>query len=148
MSTRFWNTVAILCAVAPFAVLAALLFFLRPAYPKDDGQWENSDPVISKWYRTLKMPDKPDFSCCGEADAYWADIVLNRDGKTVAVITDDRDDAPLRRPHVPNGTEIEVPDYKLKWDQGNPTGHGVIFLSHPGEMGNRDVYCFVYGGGV
>ena len=44
-------------------------------------------------------------------------------------ITDDRPDEPLGRPHVRNGTEIEIPDQKLKWDQSNPTGHGIVFLS-------------------
>lgn len=35
---------------------------------------------------------------------------------------DDRDDAPLRRPHLDIGTEIEIPPNKLKWDKSNPTG--------------------------
>ena len=60
-----------------------------------------------------------------------------------ATITDDREDWPLRRHHVPVGTVIQVPDHKLKWDQGNPTGHYVIFLS----TGNF-VYCFVTGSGT
>jgi hypothetical protein len=45
-----------------------------------------------------------------------------RDGKTWAIITDDRDDAPRSRPHVDIGTEIEIPNNKLKWDKSNPTG--------------------------
>ena len=47
-------------------------------------------------------------------------------------ITDDRPDEPLGRPHLDVGTEIEIPNKKLKWDKGNPTGHGIVFLSRAG----------------
>ena len=59
------------------------------------------------------QPDVPNASCCGEADAYWADEVHVKDGKTYAVITDDRPDEPRGRPHVDIGTEIEIPNNKL-----------------------------------
>jgi hypothetical protein len=42
---------------------------------------------------------RADGVCCGEADAYWADTFEEQDGKYVAIITDDRLDAPLHRPH-------------------------------------------------
>jgi len=100
-------------------------------------------PDQDAWYRSLKQPDVPAASCCGEAAAYWADEVHVKDGKTYVTITDDRDDEPLHRPHVDLGTVIEVPDNKLKWDAGNPTGHAVIFLSR-----NGFVYCFVQGSGI
>lgn len=104
---------------------------------------DSSHPELNDWYAGLMQPDVPTASCCGEADAYWADEIHVRDGKTFATITDDRADAPLHRPHVENGTEIEIPDNKLKWDRGNPTGHGVLFLSRSGY-----VYCFVNGAGI
>lgn len=110
---------------------------------RDLGQWEASDPALREWYQELMQPDVPSASCCGEADAYFADEVHVRDGKTYATITDDRPDAPRGRPHVPVGTEIEVPAHKLKWDRGNPTGHNVIFLSR-----ERHVFCFVQGTGI
>lgn len=113
------------------------------AQARDNGQWENSDPATREWFRTLMMPDNPGASCCGEADAYWADEIHVKDGKTYATITDDRDDAPLMRPHVPVGTVIEIPDTKLKWDRSNPTGHTVVFLSRAGY-----VFCFVQGSGI
>ncbi len=78
-----------------------------------------------------------------EADAYWADEVHVRDGKTYAKITDDRPDEPRGRPHVEIGTEIEIPNHKLKWDRANPTGHGIVFLSRNGY-----VFCYVQPGGV
>jgi hypothetical protein len=93
-------------------------------------------------YQSLMQPDIPNASYCGEADAYWADEIHVRDGKTYAT-TDDRPDEPRHRPHVDVGTEIEIPNNKLKWDKSNPTGHGVVFLSRAGY-----VYCYVQPGGV
>lgn len=110
---------------------------------RDLGQWETSDPAIREWYQSLMQPDAPMVSCCGEADAYWADEIHVRDGRTFATITDDRPDEPRGWPHVDVGTEIEIPNNKLKWDKSNPTGHGVVFMSR-----NRYVFCFVQPGGV
>lgn len=137
--TPAWARVMLMLGVGVLVFLLAL----RAAGARDVGQWENDDPVIREWYRGLMMPDVPTASCCGEADAYWADEIHVRNGKTYATITDGRDDAPLGRPHVPNGTVVEVPDHKLKWDRGNPTGHGVLFLSR-----ERFVYCYVQPGGA
>ena len=61
----------------------------------------------------------------------------------VAIVTDTRDDAPLHRPHVENGTRVTVPTRKIKWDKGNPTGHGIIFIGAVGY-----VYCYLPPGGV
>ena len=44
-------------------------------------------------------------SCCGEADAYWADAIEIDGDKIYAVITDDRDDGPLKRQHVDSGSK-------------------------------------------
>jgi len=110
---------------------------------RDLGQWENGDPSLKQWYQALMQPDVPNASCCGEADAYWADEIHVRDGKTYAIVTDDRPDEPRGRPHVEIGTEIEIPDHKLKWDKSNPTGHGIVFLSR-----TRYVFCYVQPGGV
>lgn len=120
-----------------------VLLMSSTAYARDNGQWENTDPVIREWYRTLKMPDAPQVSCCGEADAYWADKIEVVDDKAYAIITDDRDDAPLGRPHVDVGTRIEIPPHKLKWDRSNPTGHNIIFLG-----GGNNVFCFVQSTGI
>lgn len=117
--------------------------FVSLAWGRDAGQWETSDPAVVEWYRSLMRPDAPSSSCCGEADAYWADEVHVKDGKTYATITDDRPDEPRGRPHVPVGTVVEIPNEKLKWDKSNPTGHGVVFLSRGGF-----VFCFVQPGGV
>ncbi len=136
------RAIRIFLAVMLLIVLVMAIFH-RSSHARDLGQWENSDPAVREWYQKLMQPDLPTSPCCGEADSYWADEIHVRDGKTYAVITDDRDDGPLKRPHIPNGTEIEVPKHKLKFDSGNPTGHNLLFLSYRGW-----VYCFVQGSGT
>lgn len=106
-------------------------------------------PELHPWYGSLMQPDNPSASCCGTADAYWCDLVSvrhdgpNKEPRTYCKITDGRADGPLGRPHVPIGTEVYIPNHKLKWDAGNPTGHAVVFMRGP-----ETVFCFVQGGGV
>ena len=47
-------------------------------------------------------------------------------------------DEPLGLAHIDNGTEVEIPNHKLKWDRSNPTGHGIVFLNRNGH-----VFCYV-----
>ena len=98
---------------------------------RDLGQWDGpNNAELKKWYQDLKQPDNPAASCCGEADAYWADAFeATSDGEYVAIITDPRDDEPLGRRHRDIGTRIVVPKNKIKWNEGNPVGHGLIFLN-------------------
>lgn len=128
--------------LAPLLVILSLIC-QQTAYSRDSGQWEKTDPATREWFANLRQPDNPAMSCCGEGDAYWCDEVHVRDGKTFCNITDDRDDAPLHREHVDVGTEIFIPDHKLTWKDGNPTGHAIVFLSR-----NQFVWCFVQNGGV
>jgi hypothetical protein len=131
-----------------FAVIVLMLLAFAPAFAHDEGQWEANSATIQKWFRDLMRPDLPGNSCCGEADAYWADSYEVEGDHYVAIITDERDDAPLRRPHIDVGTRIPVPNEKLKWDQSNPTGHGVIFMSVYGSPATPSVFCFIAPGGV
>jgi len=133
------------CLVSAIVVLASLIVGLYSAHARDLGQWENTDPVTHEWFKTLMQPDNPTASCCGEADAYHCDLINVRDGKTFCTITDERDDGPLRRPHLDIGTQIEIPDHKLKYDRGNPTGHAIVFV---GPAPFLHVWCFVQNGGV
>lgn len=124
-------------------IISLLWLLAIPAHAESgSGQWEATDPVIRRWFQSLMQPDRPTISCCGESDAYWADTVVVEGDKVFAIITDDREDAPLRRQHVPVGTKIEIPPNKMKGGSGNPTGHRIVFLSL-----NLDVYCFVDGVG-
>jgi hypothetical protein len=75
-------------------------------------------------------------SCCGEADAFEADQF------EVEV-------RPLRGHH--HGTRIPVPNYKMKWDASNPTGHGILFLCASCDRSSpnvQPVYCYIAPGGV
>jgi hypothetical protein len=141
---RFWWR-GFWLALLALVIFVATLYFVAPAHARDDGQWDDStDPAIRAWYRGLMQPDVPTASCCGEADAYWCDDYrAGRDGKAYCTISDDRPDEPRGRPHIDVGTEIQIPTNKLKFDRGNPTGHGVVFLSRQGYP-----FCYVQPGGV
>lgn len=120
------------------AVLAALLLAAVPAYAHDHGH-----PELDAWYEHLMQPDNPVASCCGEADSYWVDGFEQDKGQYVAIVTDDRPDEPMKRRHVEIGTRIVIPNNKIKWNEGNPTGHGVLFMSR-----SDYVFCYVPPGGV
>jgi hypothetical protein len=126
--------------------VSVTLFFIcmnacvQESFSRDLGQWENADPKLREWYRSLMQPAHPLTPCCGEADAYFADKVEVEGDKVFATVTDERPDEPLGRPHIPPGTRIEVPPWTMKNSQGNPTGHNVIFVHGSGQ-----VLCFVTG---
>lgn len=126
----------------PILILFILLLFaLTNTMFGKEGDWSDNSPEIQKWYRELMQPDNPNISCCGQADAYWADLFEIEGDKYVAITTDTRD-VP-NRPTIAPGTKIVIPNHKLKFDKGNPTGHGVIFVSM-----NLDVYCYVVPAGI
>ena len=116
--------------------LAFILVGMKSCTARDLGQWGNADPEVSQWYRSLKMPDLPNASCCGEADSYWC-IEKSKGDQVLCVIDDDRDNIALRRTPVANGTIIEIPPHKINKDP-NLAGHAIVFLSSGGA-----VYCFV-----
>jgi hypothetical protein len=101
---------------------------------RDLGQWDGVDPLHREWFNRLMRPDNPHITCCGLADAYWADSYEVKGDEYVAIITDTRDDRPLGRLHIENGKRVAVPNTKIKWDRGNPTGHGIIFIGYGGEI--------------
>lgn len=115
---------------------------LLSAQGRDIGQWQNQDPKISAWFKRQMQPDYPESSCCGASDSYEADDFEIRDGKFYAIITDTRDDAPLKRAHIAAGTRIEIPPEKLTQptDDPNITGHGIVFVA-VSEWG-IGVYCY------
>lgn len=126
--------------------LLPLALLISPALARDNGQWDDVDPVIKAWYAKLKQPDNPTVSCCGEADAYYADSFEVQGDQYVAIITDERKPEEVQgRPPIPIGTRILVPNFKIKFNEGNPTGHGIIFLS---QGSTPVVYCFLPPGGI
>ncbi len=100
---RAVTSAAIGCALILLSMAASSLLSAR-----DLEQWGAVDPSVSNWYKSLMMPDNPTISCCGIADAYYADVFETDGDRYVAVITDARDDGPLGRHHVEPGTRIVV----------------------------------------
>ena len=121
---------------------AVFVFSVSKAPARDLGQWDNVDPLHRQWFNGLMRPDNQSLSCCGLADAYWADSYEVKDNQYIAIITDERDDEPLRRPHIENGRRFVVPNSKIKWDSGNPTGHGIIFIGV-----GLEIHCYLPPGG-
>lgn len=108
------------------------------ALARDNGRWADRDPRIRAWYDSLMQPDR-EISCCGKADAYYADTYVIKNGQLIATITDSRGNS------IPVGTQIVVPPNKINKD-ANIVGHVVIFLGGRAEA--PIVYCFVPGTGV
>ena len=125
----------------PIAATAALAMLL-PAAARDNGQWGDQPAKIRQWFQSLMQPDNPAVSCCGEADAFEADAFEVEGDHYVAIVTDGKG-------VIPNGTRIPVPNQKMKWDAGNPTGHGIVFLRpEMVRLNEWTVYCYVAPGGV
>jgi|SoiMethySBSTD1v2_1073268.scaffolds.fasta_scaffold17725_5 hypothetical protein len=106
-----------------------------------DPEWENSPPHVRQWFQDLRQPDQPQLSCCGEADSYEADL-YEQDGESYIAIITGQGPA-VDKPVIPAGTRLTVPNSKIKWDKGNPTGHGIIFVG-----GNFKVICYVPPAGI
>lgn len=144
------STILALLALAAPAGCSAV----EPAFA-DDISRRNTD-----WYQSLMQPDNPYLSCCGEADAYFSDSYEINGDQYVAIITDDREDTrrdefgrTITRPHIPLGTRVLIPNNKIKFDRGNPIGHGLVFIGHSnistgGVVGPNGVLCFLPPGGV
>jgi hypothetical protein len=147
--TRLRHATSVIAAIRfGAAAVAAGPLSGSDANARDLGQWKNNDPQVSQWFRALAQPDTyPPISCCGEADAYWADKVeIGSHGETIAVVTDDRDDQPLMRMHENIGSRYVVPPNKITRKDGNPTGHVLIFLGAAEWLDGqrqRPVLCYV-----
>lgn len=114
--------------------------------PLIEAAWDGklTDLKTKQWFESLMQPDNPTASCCGEADAVEADDFDRENGHYVAIVTNGRG-------IVATGTRISIPDAKLKWDKGNPTGHGIVFIhvitadeeEATQAVGTIYVYCYV-----
>ena len=123
-------------------IILFTLLVATSALAHDKGQYDSPD--IAYWMNGLRQPNS-EASCCGEADAYEADRQEEcgpRDGNDcalVAIITDERDDARLRRAHIPVGTRVVIPPRKIRRPPSvNPTGHTIVFV-HPSSL---IVFCY------
>lgn len=99
---------------------------------------------IRKWYANAKTPGSSPYivSCCGEGDAYWVETIsVGEKGIRVKIV----DDRKIQNRMVRDGQIIFVPYERFDdKQQGNPTGHEIIFLSGDATT----VYCFFPNGGV
>ena|SRR5436190_14480539 len=133
-----------MCKSRLFLPLSSLfILFIAPSLARDNGQWGDQASHVRQWFQSLMQSDNPRYSCCGEADAYIADSFEVDGDHYVAIITDGSGDPRHGKPPIPNGTKISVPNHKMKWDEGNPTGHGIIFIGN-----GKDVFCYIAPGGV
>lgn len=102
------------------------------------GDWSKVDPEVREWVKSLKRPDYPTTSCCGEADAYECDNgIVSNEGTNYCIITGSRGNP------LPVGTKLLIPPDKIQNTQGNPSGHVIVFASEAGY-----VFCFIPSGGV
>jgi hypothetical protein len=108
----------------PIAIL--IMWFTAPVSAHDPDHHDHD-----KWYASIKIPNSG-ASCCGVSDAYFCNNLEVVGEDTFCTVTDDRDDGPRKRPHVPVGTKVKIPAEKLIRDEeakkGNPTGQGVIWM--------------------
>jgi hypothetical protein len=103
-----------------------------PAVISDGGRLS----ICQQWISTVKQPDTR-ISCCGDGDAYIADAFETKNGKFYAIITADYPGDSNAGEPMKKGTKILIPANKLNHaaeDGGNPSGHGVVFLSANGEV--------------
>lgn len=99
------------------------------------GDWSNVDPEVREWIKTLTVPGSS-MSCCGEGDAYEADLgEVGADGQNYAVVTGTRGNP------LPIGTKLLIRPERVQNRQGNPSGHVIVFANTNGY-----VYCFVPNG--
>ncbi len=140
MKTSLWLLSLVLCGVAAGPVQSrdgwqGRALVCDPSVISDGARLA----LCQQWISTVKQPDTR-VSCCGDGDAYIADDFETRDGKFYAIITGEyAANADAGQP-IRKGTKILIPTNKLnraREDGGNPSGHGVVFLSAGG-----DVLCY------
>lgn len=126
------------------AAIAFSAYSCDRAHAMDHG-FDYSDPVV-RWFNALPRPNMRSTSCCGKGDAYGADEYEKVGDHYRVTITDGEykqfPDGTVRAP-LKNGTVVDVPlVFVNPPSDGNPTGHGVIFLSVSGGD-VLAVWCFV-----
>ena len=101
---------------------------------------QDENIAINNWYLNAQRNDYANGgslgSCCGPADAYWADVSEIKNGELYVTITDDR--------LVPYRIARDGQVYRVLSDvidrkrQGNPTGHAIIFIG----VSQTTVICY------
>ena len=90
-------------------------------------------PLHEKFYSTWHMPDRPNVSCCNDADCYPTEIQY-ADGNIYAKRRED-------------GKYILIPPEKLERNRDNPDGRNHLCAPPPSGFQPSDtVFCFALGG--
>jgi len=137
----FWRRAAIIM------VFAFIMVSVFSCVARAENHGFDLTKPIPQWFESVRMPDTH-ISCCGLGDAYEADVwTKNPDGSYEVTITDGSAVAypdGSTRAFIPNGTVVHVPMSKVNPPKdGNPTGHGVIFmLVSAGKIVNGP-FCFI-----
>lgn len=133
---------ALLCSILIVLAVAAVAFLsvvCERAHAREGGDWSSVDPDTRAWIKSLHRPDIGDgksASCCGEGDAYEADLgEVGDDGKNYAIVTGTRGNP------LPVGTRLEIRKGSIQNTEGNPTEHVIVFANEAGY-----VFCFVPNG--
>jgi hypothetical protein len=147
---KFKTTAIIVFVMIVAFLLAATL--RSPAAPMTRAEETKAfNALVSSYFESLKQPDNPNVSCCGDGDAYYADKVdrcgpadfkKNSTCALVAIITDTRPDRlvikkpdgmekVINRFHLDVGTRIPIPREKLRHRPvPNPLDHNIVFIQN------------------
>lgn len=121
-------------------LLLIIMLLCTPAWAGNPNFWTFTDPAIRRWFPTVMQPGyehqgpEQGHSCCGEADAFVAEIVKeDPDTRDITVVIPDG------KRMIADGTVVVVPRNKIQVNYGNPTGKVIIFLG----VSIRNVYCLI-----
>jgi len=114
-----------------FASVSALAVCSGRGLARDNGQWQNVDPEIRKWFRDQKSPKTGGY-CCNESDGTYAEEEI-RDGHY------------WTRFEQSNGRWIPVPD-DVVIRNSNRNGAPVAWWFH--DNGTIQIRCYAPGGKV
>ena len=99
------------------------------------SQWEDQDKRLREWFNSVKRPDLPNVSCCGEADAFRVAVLSETATEvTVQVIEPNR-----FLPEVKVGRVFKFSRNALQHRYGNAVGVPLIFIT----LHNEQVVCFI-----
>lgn len=143
------------------ATILASLLFITAALSATRPIFEDTPSGINKYMQPPLLangtPPQHSISCCGKADAYWADDFEVDGDQYVAIITDTRDDNLLvdesgnKRIHLAPGTHIVIPNERIITfppQPPNTTGHGWVWVhvyedEETGSITGRSVLCYL-----
>lgn len=120
--------------IAGGSITAAALLSKMSFAKNYDEEEAKQNAAVHEWYGNVKSNSNS--SCCGDADAYWADKIEAPPGVDYffVTITDDR---VIKGRADWNGLKFMVPSAIIdRKKQGNPTGHNIFFVA-PAQNDSR-----------